>query len=227
MDERYIKVSTPPSWALGKITGGALNGKTDIRPQWRIEALTETYGLCGIGWYVEKPEIHIHEINGGEMSVSMVVALHVKDTETKEWSAPIIGVGGDRVIKKDRNGLHIDEDAYKKCYTDALGKAAAMIGVGADIYRNAPGKYESQNQVMQAANPPTQQPQQVNLYTPKRLEKMLEDRHIDPANFARVMFNKEFNQISEGGVMQTIQKFEAALAEYKKRTPPVEDDIPF
>lgn len=224
MDERYIKVSTPPSWALGKIKGGALNGKTDIRPQWRIEALTETYGLCGIGWYVEKPEIHIHEINGGEMSVSMVVALHVKDKETKEWSAPIIGVGGDRVIKKDRNGLHIDEDAYKKCYTDALGKAAAMIGVGADIYRNAPGKYEAEQETANTA--PAPKPQE-NPYTLKHLERMLEDRHIDPENFSKAMFKKPFAQISDGGVMQTIQRIDAAIARYKAMTPPVEDDIPF
>lgn len=47
MDERYIKVSTPPEDALKPIVAGNLKGKTDISPQWKIEAMTETYGMCG------------------------------------------------------------------------------------------------------------------------------------------------------------------------------------
>ena len=46
----YNKVRTVPPEAQKKITGGRLNGMTDINPMWRIKALTEQFGMCGFGW---------------------------------------------------------------------------------------------------------------------------------------------------------------------------------
>ena len=42
----YNKVRTVPPEAQKKITGGRLNGMTDINPMWRIKALTEQFGIC-------------------------------------------------------------------------------------------------------------------------------------------------------------------------------------
>lgn len=153
MDERYKNFENPPDWAKKSISAGALKGKTDINPQWRIDALTEAYGLCGIGWYAEKPETSTHECPDGTVSVEMVVALHVWDKDAQQWSAPIIGIGGDKVIKKDKTGIHLDEDAYKKCFADALGKAAAMLGIGASVYRGELGKYASEAAEMERQAP--------------------------------------------------------------------------
>ena len=46
----YEAVRTPPQEALKAIEAGRLKGMTDINPMWRIKALTERFGPCGIGW---------------------------------------------------------------------------------------------------------------------------------------------------------------------------------
>ena len=51
--EVYKKLSQPPVSALRQIQAGDLKGKTDINPQWRYEAMTEAFGLVGIGWKYE------------------------------------------------------------------------------------------------------------------------------------------------------------------------------
>ena len=137
MDERYAALSQPPKNALKPIEFGALKGKSDINPQWRIEALTEQFGLCGIGWKFEIDDITIQECPSGERLLYMRVNLYVKNGE--EWSAAIPGMGGDYIIKKNKAGLVANDEAYKMCLTDALGNAAKCIGVAADIYR---GNYD-------------------------------------------------------------------------------------
>jgi len=53
MDKRYEAVQEPPQNALKTIEFGKLKDKSDINPQWKIEALTGQYGLCGVGWKFE------------------------------------------------------------------------------------------------------------------------------------------------------------------------------
>ena len=47
--ELYEKFRVVPNEAKKTITAGRLKGKTDINPMWRIKALTEAFGPCGIG----------------------------------------------------------------------------------------------------------------------------------------------------------------------------------
>lgn len=134
MDSRYIAVKSVPQSALKVIDFGKLKGKYDISPQWRWEILTETYGMCGIGWYfdiVETKEVLVEAT--GETMLYVKVNLYIKDGN--EWSKPIPGYGGDFLIQKDKNGYHGNDEAFKMAVTDALGTAAKMIGVGADVYR--------------------------------------------------------------------------------------------
>ena len=49
----YEAVRKVPDSAKKNIRGGRLKGMTDINPMWRIKALTEQFGPCGIGWKVE------------------------------------------------------------------------------------------------------------------------------------------------------------------------------
>ena len=51
--ELFREQARPPKEALKEIEYGPLKGKSDINPQWRVEALTETYGLYGVGWFVQ------------------------------------------------------------------------------------------------------------------------------------------------------------------------------
>lgn len=134
MDTRYTAVATVPQSAIKEITAGKLKGKFDINPQWRWEVMTETYGLCGEGWRFEVVDSHIQPVEAtGESMLFVKVALFVKKDNV--WSAPVYGYGGDFLIVKDKNGIHGNDEAYKMAVTDALGTAAKMIGVGADIYR--------------------------------------------------------------------------------------------
>lgn len=134
MDSRYNAVKTVPQSALKIIDFGKLKGKYDISPQWRWEILTEVYGMCGVGWYfdiVDTKEVLVEAT--GETMLYVKVNLYIKDGN--EWSKPIPGYGGDFLIQKDKNGYHGNDEAFKMAVTDALGTAAKMIGVGADVYR--------------------------------------------------------------------------------------------
>lgn len=129
----YNALCTPPNDALKPIQFGALKGKSDINPQWRYEALTQQFGPCGIGWYFTVEKWWTQEISTGETMVYAMVNLYIKDGD--EWSKPIPGWGGDFLVKKDKNGIRGNDEAMKMAVTDALGTAAKMLGVAADVYR--------------------------------------------------------------------------------------------
>lgn len=152
MDKRYEAMAQPPQEALKPIDFGALKGKSDINPQWRIEALTEQFGLCGIGWKFEIVNTATQPCGDGQILLFMQVNLYVKDGE--QWGAAIPGFGGDMLITKNKNGLVPNDEAYKMCLTDALGNAAKCVGVAANVYRgfNDGSKY-SKAQPQQAPQP--------------------------------------------------------------------------
>ena len=131
------KLTQPPPHALKKIGGGRLKGMTDINPQWRYEAMTEVYGLCGIGWKFKITEKRIEEGTDGQKCAFVDIALYVKDKESGKWSEPIPGTGGSMFIAKETNGLHTSDEAFKMATTDALSTAMKMIGVAADIYNGS------------------------------------------------------------------------------------------
>lgn len=133
MDDRYNAMRKPPTEILKKIEGGNLKGMSDINPQWRIEVMTEQFGLCGIGWRYEIVSTSTVECSNGEILLFMRINLYVKDGEA--WSNPIPGYGGDKIVEKNKNGLIPNDEAYKMVLTDALGNAMKNIGVAADVYR--------------------------------------------------------------------------------------------
>lgn len=122
---------TAPEEAKKKITGGRLNGMTDINPMWRIRCLTEAFGPCGAGWYytIDKTEL---VPCGDELAVFVFISLFVREGEG--WSKPISGNGGSSLYVKERSGLRMDDEAYKKATTDALSVACKELGIGADVY---------------------------------------------------------------------------------------------
>ena len=140
MNEKFKLMARPPQEALNTISFGKLKGKSDINPQWRIEALTEIFGLCGVGWYYEILAVDYQDLpETKERMVYITIAIHVMQEDGK-WSAPVIGIGGDFTIITDKNGTHGNDEAFQMALTDALGKAAKCLGIANDIYR---GKYDS------------------------------------------------------------------------------------
>lgn len=132
--EIYKALSRPPKTALREIQEGTLKGKTDINPQWRYEAMTEKFGLVGLGWKYEIQKLWTEPGANGEVLAFAQVAVFIRDPETKEWSDPIVGVGGSKLINDFSRGPKSNDEGYKMAVTDAFSTSLKMIGVAADIY---------------------------------------------------------------------------------------------
>lgn len=130
--EFYNRFAPVPKEAQKTISGGKLNGKTDINPMWRIKMLTEVFGPCGFGWYTEITDRWVEEA-GGETAAWVVINLYVKNPETGEWSKPIVGTGGSKQNGKGQ-GDGINDEAFKMAETDAISVACKKLGMGATIY---------------------------------------------------------------------------------------------
>ena len=161
----YERVRCVPKEAKKEIEAGRLKGKNDINPMWRIKKLTEEFGPAGFGWYTEIVRTWTEASESGEMAVFVDIHLFVK--KDGEWSKPIYGNGGNRLVaneKKYENGQQVyvpflDDDAYKKAYTDAISVAAKALGIGADVYFEKDiTKYDSQPQTVQQQVQPVATP---------------------------------------------------------------------
>ena len=129
----YNAVREVPKNAQRTINAGRLKGKTDINPMWRIKALTEQFGPCGIGWYYI-PTKQWTEVCGDEICAFANIELYIK--VDGEWSKPIFGTGGSKLIEKESKGLHVSDECFKMANTDAISVACKELGIGADIYWN-------------------------------------------------------------------------------------------
>lgn len=130
--EIYNSLSRPPKDALKTIEAGKLKGKTDINPQWRYKAMTEKFGLVGIGWKYEIQKLWTEQGAGGEVLAFAQVAVFVKDGT--DWSDPIIGIGGSKLVQIEKGQPVSNDEGFKMAVTDAFSTSLKMIGVAADIY---------------------------------------------------------------------------------------------
>lgn len=130
--EIYNSVRVVPEEAKRAIAGGKLKGKTDINPMWRIKALTEQFGPCGIGWkYITKKK-WLEAGADGEVAAFVDIDLFVK--HNGEWSEAIEGTGGSMFIAKEKGSLCTNDECYKMATTDAISVACKALGFGADVY---------------------------------------------------------------------------------------------
>lgn len=130
--EYWEKLKEPPEWAMSKITGGKLGGKTDINPMWRIQAMTETFGPCGIGWKIQLVNTTITDGANGEKLIFVQIDLFIN--VGGKWSAPIPGFGGDLLVVTEKGRLVSNDEALKMAITDAMGNAMKNLGVAATVY---------------------------------------------------------------------------------------------
>ena len=131
----YKQLATPPADALKTIGGGRLKGMTDIKPQWRLEKMTEVFGPCGIGWRYEITRQWTEQGDSGQVLAFCNINLYYK--YSGQWSEAIPGTGGNMLITKESKGLYSSDEAYKMALTDAISVAMKSIGMAADIYRGA------------------------------------------------------------------------------------------
>ena len=162
----YEKVREVPKDAKKPIEAGRLKGMTDINPMWRIKAITEQFGPCGIGWRYEITDKRL--CNGADGTIAAFVDINLFYKEGDAWSEAIPGTGGSMFVAKEKAGLYTDDECFKKALTDAISVAAKAIGVGANVYWDKDRtKYDERPQEAQeapqsaprpaASNEPTQE----------------------------------------------------------------------
>lgn len=127
----FNKVRQAPPSALKIIGAGRLKNMSDVNPMWRILAMTDTFGICGIGWKYEITK-QWTETYGNEIKGFCNINLYIK--VNGEWSDAIPGTGGSSFVSIERNGAYVNDEVYKMALTDALSVSMKSIGVAADIY---------------------------------------------------------------------------------------------
>lgn len=130
--EIYERVRQVPTSAQREIQAGRLKGKTDINPMWRIKALTEQFGPCGIGWKYTITDKRLENGANNEVSAFVDIDLYIK--VDGEWSDAIPGTGGSVFVASERNGLYTSDECFKMALTDAISVACKALGFGADVY---------------------------------------------------------------------------------------------
>lgn len=133
--ELYNRFRETPPEAKKEIKAGRIKGFTDINPLWRIQALTETFGPCGVGWKYTIDRKWLEPGANGETAGFVDISLYYK--WDGEWSEAVPGTGGSSFIAKERNGLYTSDEVYKMALTDALSVACKALGIGADVYWSA------------------------------------------------------------------------------------------
>ena len=192
----YEAVRFVPEQAKKKITGGRLAGMTDINSMWRIKVLTEQFGPCGEGWYTSDVKYWQDRLdNNGSVALFCSILLHVKIYG--EWSQPIYGIGGNTLVAAEKSGLRIDDEAYKKAYTDAISVACKALGIGADVYfekdvtkySEYEGESEQKDQQQhdkkqQTAQHPANQPTSVQFDYRSAVTQYKQERNLTSEQFA-------------------------------------------
>lgn len=130
--EIYNRVRSVPDEAKKTIGAGRLKGFTDINPMWRIKALTETFGPCGLGWWYVIKDKRLEQ--GLDNEIRAFVDIDLFYRWNGETSQPVPGTGGSSFVTVEKNGPYCSDECFKMALTDAISTAAKAIGVAADVY---------------------------------------------------------------------------------------------
>lgn len=131
---------TNPEHTKGFTRAGGFKG-TAIKPMWSFKRMTEEFGPCGEGWGVNEPSFQVVPGENKEVMVYCTVGVwYSVDADTR--SMLVHGVGGDKIVTHIKANQQYnkperwesDDEAFKKAYTDAIGNALKLIGVGADVH---------------------------------------------------------------------------------------------
>ncbi len=199
----YNAVRNVPKEAKKPIQGGRLKGMTDINPMWRIKALTEQFGPCGIGWRYEIKGKHLETGGNNEIASFVDINLFVKIGDA--WSEAIPGTGGSMFVAKERNGLYTSDECFKMALTDAIGVACKALGLGADVYWDSDTtKYPKPEKSSQQSEAPITREQL------ERLSKLMEVKNITPVAMQKLvvqLFNKNSaKELTESEAATLIQE---------------------
>lgn len=126
MDLWNMVATTDPTFTK-PIEGRGFKG-TDINPTYRAMKMTEMFGPFGMGWGIEKLEYEQIPINDADTGLICTLSLWYMVGGMKCIAGPCCG--GEYLIRKGR----FDDEAYKKCSTDAMTQVFRWLGISADVY---------------------------------------------------------------------------------------------
>lgn len=218
----WRRVKACPAEATKPISAGRLKGKTDINPVWRLRQLTELFGPCGKGWYVELKD-RWTETYGQEVACFVRVHLFVRYGD--DWSAPIEGIGGNKLAARESSQIYFSDEAYKMAYTDAISVACKSLGMAADIYFAAGARYDSKYEAQgTAVETKPAEP------APAPIPESLDYKPIDPQIYDSLIRGEAFGELTKTGLEPKrwfiqhshageaeIAAFDKAVADYRKQ----------
>lgn len=222
----YNTLRSVPEKYTKKITGGRLNGMTDIKPQWRTEKMTEIFGPCGIGWYYEETKREYKDFDG-QIAVFIDINLFYRyekiDSVSErvigyEWSKPIHGTGGSMFVAKENRGPFVSDEAVKMALTDALSVAMKSLGMAADIYMGMPAtgtKYDKPVEQQPQAKPQEHPGPQQEKQEPKR--EYMTPNHVRFAEFCQKIEAGAVDKLGNRITSATMQEFFACSPEAIKQ----------
>ena len=178
----YNSVKSVPQTALKTIQAGRLKGKSDINPMWRIKALTEAFGPCGIGWKYTITDKQT--INGGNNEIAAFVDIDLFVKYNGEWSEAIPGTGGSSFVANEKNGFYVSDECFKMALTDAISVACKALGVAADVYWN-----EDNTKYDEPPQPPKKTPQEIDKLRQEIQEKAVEYVGNSPEKLVKLYQN--------------------------------------
>jgi len=125
-----ILAKTDPAHTKKFTRPGGFKG-TAIKPIYLERKMTEQFGPCGVGWGFDEPVFSPIQA-GDEMAVYCTLTVWYRQGDV---TGKVSGVGGDMILKQFSNGrIAVDDEAYKKAFTDALGNALKHLGMSADVH---------------------------------------------------------------------------------------------
>lgn len=142
---------------------------TAIKPIWLTKRMTEEFGPAGTGWGMDRPSFEVVTA-GDEILVFCTVGLWYGEDRDHF----VYGVGGDKVMGKNKYGSFTNDEAFKASYTDALSNAMKQIGMGADIHM---GLFEDEKYVRETTREFAAPPSNGNAPRPEN-PLPEEDRHL-------------------------------------------------
>lgn len=159
----YKSVAEVPKEAQKTIGAGRLKGMTDINPMWRIQQLTEKFGICGIGWKYVIKDKRLENGASGVICAFLDIDLFIKHEGI--WSEAIPGTGGSTFVATEKGGLYTSDECFKMALTDALSVACKALGFGANVYwEGGRTKYTAQQKDEQPkAKPENATKEQINI----------------------------------------------------------------
>lgn len=205
---------TDPSQTKGFSRAGGFKG-TAVKPIWIQRRLTEQFGPAGVGWGVNEPKFETVHASEGEVLVYCTVSAWHGSKENVLW-----GVGGDKAVSKNKNGLFVDDEAFKKAFTDAVGNAFKSLGVAADIHMGLfdDDKYLSDvRKEFEDADPPA--PKFITDKQREELMAMFDATGVPVAEFLKVGGIKDLREVEVGlfdGAKRWIKAEAEARSQEKK-----------